>query len=436
MAGDTDIADSQPTNDEATSCTTSACVADDDTYKFKCIECHRLVHYRCTRLPAYQVYLFTITGYRKFKCANCVDVPKYLQVMTPDMPASHSKTMTDLTNALEECNAENDTHNINNLALTNKQKELRAELEKVNTLCRKYEEDLSELQSDVDKHEKSLKRYEDKEVQLQSIIANKQQELVDQQNKFEEAGNPEYDAIMKLEELVDTKLEAVGKNLKDFLSKEVSENNKKINEKLDQVMKENRSYAESVKNIAPQSGEILHKPIASLNLRTIIKETRNEELVEESEKKQRACNIIIHGVEENAATDKEEAKESDQEFIANFIRAVGLNKIKYKNCVRIGKSDPSKKRPIKVVLNSEAEKNNIMENLKELKGQESFRGISVTDDYTITERQMIKNQSEKAKEQNNKEPPNSRYVWRVRGTPKNGLHLKKFLKKAPVAIHS
>ena len=73
-----------------------------------------------------------------------------------------------------------------------------------------------------------------------------------------------------------------------------------------------------------------------------------------------------------------------------------------------------------------------MENLRELKGQERFRGMSITDDYTLAKRQMIKMYSEKAKENNNKETPNSPYVWRVRGSPKNGLRLKKFPKQGLV----
>ena len=162
-----------------------------------------------------------------------------------------------------------------------------------------------------------------------------------------------------------------------------------------------------------------------------MKVARNEELAEESEKKQRACNIIIHGVKEDSNLNKEEASANDREFVTQLIGTLGLSTA-YKNCLRIGKFDPSKKRPIKVVLNSEAEKNNIMENLKALKGQESFRGISLTYDYTVTERQLIKEYSEKAKENNHNEPPNSRYVWRLRGSPKNGLRLKKFPKQTPV----
>ena len=94
-----------------------------------------------------------------------------------------------------------------------------------------------------------------------------------------------------------------------------------------------------------------------------MKDVRNEELAEENEKKQLSCNIIMHGVEEGSNTDREEAKERNRVFVTHLIGALGLSTT-YKCCLRIGKADPSKKRLIKVVLNSEAEKNQIMENLK------------------------------------------------------------------------
>ena len=75
-----------------------------------------------------------------------------------------------------------------------------------------------------------------------------------------------------------------------------------------------------------------------------------------------------------------------------------------------------------------------MGKLKNLKDQEGIRGLSVTEDYTVAERHMIKNWSDKAKENNNKESPDSVYVWKVRGTPKNGLRLKKLLKQKPMVL--
>ena len=99
--------------------------------------------------------------------------------------------------------------------------------------------------------------------------------------------------------------------------------------------------------------------------------------------------------------------------------------------VRLRKRDPGKKRPIKLVMNSEEEKNEIMINLRKLKDVDSFRGLSVTHDYTLAERQQIKEFSQQAKEKNENEPLDSKYCWRVRGDPKNGLTLKKLPKSRP-----
>ena len=52
--------------------------------------------------------------------------------------------------------------------------------------------------------------------------------------------------------------------------------------------------------------------------------------------------------------------------------------------------------------------------------------------YTLTERKLMQDWRDKAKAKSNEEDSNSNYIWRVRGTPKNGLELKRFLKQRPV----
>ena len=79
-------------------------------------------------------------------------------------------------------------------------------------------------------------------------------------------------------------------------------------------------------------------------------------------------------------------------------------------------------------MNTEEEKNRILSNLRNLKDSPEYKTISVTEDYTITERRMIKDWSDKAKEKTKNESPDSKFVWRVRGSPKNSLRLKRFLK--------
>ena len=86
-------------------------------------------------------------------------------------------------------------------------------------------------------------------------------------------------------------------------------------------------------------------------------------------------------------------------------------------------------RPIKVVLDCENDKNNLLKNLRKLKGKDKYKGVSVTDDYTIKDRSLLKEWAEKAKLKNFEEPEESLFEWKVRGCPKNGLSLKKFRKR-------
>ena len=80
-----------------------------------------------------------------------------------------------------------------------------------------------------------------------------------------------------------------------------------------------------------------------------------------------------------------------------------------------------------VVMTSETEKEKIMGKLNKLKNKEEFSGVSVTEDYTIAERELIREFNQTAKNKNSVEDPN--YVWKVRGNPKNGLTLMKFRKR-------
>ena len=111
---------------------------------------------------------------------------------------------------------------------------------------------------------------------------------------------------------------------------------------------------------------------------------------------------------------------------------VGGENLKPKSMIRLGNPESNKKRPIKVTFHNEGDKEKLMNNLQKLKGKNIYKVISVTDDYTISERDMIKDFVTQARQKNSNEPENSEYVWKVRGTPKNGLIIKRF-KKAKTA---
>ena len=62
-----------------------------------------------------------------------------------------------------------------------------------------------------------------------------------------------------------------------------------------------------------------------------------------------------------------------------------------------------------------------------LQGIEKYKGVSVTEDLTLDERQTYKELSQTAR-QRNQDDPEASYIWRVRGSSKNGFHLKKIQK--------
>ena len=170
------------------------------------------------------------------------------------------------------------------------------------------------------------------------------------------------------------------------------------------------------------SGESATPVSNTADFRTLMRTTRNEEITEQKEKERKSKNVVIHGCD---TSDQEKTKK----FIETLLTDAGTEKIVYATANRIGKADQPK-RPIIVEFNSEHDKNVLMRSLPNLKGKCEYKGISITDDYTVTEREMIKDYKKEAKEMNAKNKSEEFYFC-VRGTPKNGLYIKK-VKRAPV----
>ena len=283
-----------------------------------------------------------------------------------------------------------------------------------------------------------LKRNETNQKNLLDEREKTIDELYEKINMFENKDPVDDHSVNKIidEKFVSIK-EEINKNLTDKLTKAFEKFNEKLTgipEKIDQNYK---SFADSVANLATKT-KAPEAVAPSTNAKTpevndfraIINEQRNMELNEANEKKARVANIIIHGVTESINTDKEEAKKHDVEYISEFLRVINVSAT-CKSIFRLGKPNAERKRPIKVITESENERDNIMSNLKRLKDVDAYRGISVTEDYTVNERNLIKNKAAEAKLNNDKEPADSLYIWKVRGTPKNGLTIKKFRKQQP-----
>ena len=171
-----------------------------------------------------------------------------------------------------------------------------------------------------------------------------------------------------------------------------------MEEKLNHVMIQIKSYAESVQNNSKEKNQTPNGTY--IDFHAIMGETKNAELVEEKEKKLHSKNLIIHGVEESSSGSKDDAVKSDDIYINKIIVALEVTST-LESASRIGLLAQDKNRPIKVVINTEDERNRILSNLRNPKDTPEYKTMStnsVTEDYTFAERRMIKDWSVKAKE--------------------------------------
>ena len=192
-----------------------------------------------------------------------------------------------------------------------------------------------------------------------------------------------------------------------------------IDERLNATNPQNpqQSYASAVGN---------NRTARVTDLRSIMLANKNEEIEEEKDRQKRVKNIIIHGkVEESGATD-------DRKFAEDLIKELQIGAPNISQIERIGlekepENGAARKRPMKLIMNSEEDKEKVLRNLRHLKGKTIYKSISITADYTYSERQLIKDYRERANIKNDFEEDKD-YIWRVRGTPKNGLFLKRINK--------
>ena len=99
-----------------------------------------------------------------------------------------------------------------------------------------------------------------------------------------------------------------------------------------------------------------------------MQEARNDEKIEKSEQEKRLQNFIIHGAEE-IGDDAEAIKKNDEEYIKDILKKLGV-KAEAESATRLGQPNEAKMRTLKIVMKTEAEKEEVMRNLRKLKGTE------------------------------------------------------------------
>lgn len=260
---------------------------------------------------------------------------------------------------------------------------LRKELKACENLLKVQDENQNQLKDMIETQSKT-----NKEMEL-SIISNTKEHV-------------QKSIILEKEQILINIKECMRAEAKDFLTNIGKQ-------------QQSKSYADVIGN------PIDFKSILQETQKEVMKVAKVEDISEERDRRLRAANLIIHGVRET-----DEAETADNEWLNIFKKDIDTN-AEVKFVGRIGQKKSSKNRPLKIVLKNQEDKRSIFSKLKNLKGKESYQGVSISEDFTVAERSVIKSWIGKAKDKNEKEG-SSNIIYRVRGSPKTGtMHLKKFI---------
>ena len=446
-------------------CTQAACRDDNDINKFECEKCNRFVHYRCTNLPLYQIQRYLTKNFRKYHCVSCVKIQPSLKNIFPAPPenTSHIKqdpndiismlrkeidgkvqqleslaktnrmlnaTIQDLTRNQdkkdEEIHKLNDKIKMSNeneksmeFLLNEREEELAMTLNKLHQLEQESQDSNNDSLATINelkaKHNEENKTRDAEIKSIKDTVKSQSQTIAtlrkDAKTKEKSKGqvSSHNESMVSLTKFIDEKFEKVESNLMRSLVNEVSQINSKLENKLKTVLIDNQPNT----NTDPKVG-----------LREIMRQQHDENIKEENDRKLRACNLIVHGI-------AEADKQSDTNFVIKLFEDLQIKNLKHKTFFRLGKKieNNTQVRPLKIVLNNEESRIKILSNLTKLKGIPAYTKISITEDFSVKERALLKEWASKAKEANEKEDENSNFIWRVRGSPKNRLFLKKFTKR-------
>jgi len=172
--------------------------------------------------------------------------------------------------------------------------------------------------------------------------------------------------------------------------------------------------------------------IKQIDIKSIVKEQQQEQQQEEQREemdiRSREKNIILHGVFEGEDETDEEVSACDtKEVIKLFTNIFGADeKHIFKNFKtaheRIGKKSSDKNRPLKVTFFDQKHKERVMSHLHRIKINAPSYKISVTEDFTMTERMKIREKYEIAKKRNEEMSEESKdFIWRVKGSPRKSF---------------
>lgn len=241
------------------------------------------------------------------------------------------------------------------------------------------------------------------------------------------------DTVEECMRKMDDKMEKLRVGSSIILDKALTEVNRNMADRLKAgdikllIEEELKKLDEKVCKIEPKWSEIVSKEVG-IRLTEItgdigvvqksVSETK-EKIMDNEDKLKRRNNSILYNVVESKLDTVAERNNEDLQFcglLMDKVLKVGYEKGEIVKVVRLGKFDDNKMRPLLIEFSNAHVKNVVMENVTKLgAARDEFKGVTISHDMTIKEREQCRELVEEAKRKQIEEKGN--YIYRVRGLP-------------------
>ncbi len=296
------------------------------------------------------------------------------------------------------------------------------------------------------------------------VCVPKTRDLWDNDSHFEEKCDVMMEEMQKKMNTIEQKLEEKLDNhmIMEEMQKKMNTIEQKLEEKLDnhakslaqdlpaQISTLETKLDNQFKSLSNEMPHSMSKTWTSLfnndnktetqpSFRAIMKETLVEQKKEEADRENRENNIIIYNVDESEKVNAGDHTEDNMTFFKTLCEEVLQIQIpNTKKNIRLGKKpaegEPQCPRPLKVILDSKDDRNEVIKHLTKLKdAEEKFRQISVTHDYCKEDREKIRTKVAEAK-QLEEVDQSKNFRYRVRG-PLWDLRIIKIVKSPETGEH-
>ena len=211
-----------PKAHQLSACAATGCAVDADQLMVKCNECKLFTHSRCTKLPAYQLLVFK-TCKPRYVCETCAGpVPE------------------DFLKCINQMNVNSNLQGV----IDSLQESLSLKTDESNSFLgqtRELKHQITELKQKIKdmEHQHASMTTKLKEYEVSPSILPRTPRKVS-----------EKDFLKSIVTIIETKLVMVEEQLKQSITNELEKSKRTIDNKLYTIMKDNKSYAESVKGSA------------------------------------------------------------------------------------------------------------------------------------------------------------------------------------------